>query len=486
MIPLTALPELGVGVIYWPALDGVLSRTDNSVDVLELEPQAFWFQPGPDTHGYMLDEAVFSHLAEAPQTCLAHGVGFPVGGTCPPDPEQVDAFVRSIIRLGAPWASEHLSFNRLRQAGGEIDMGFLLPPIQSPESVACAVDNIRFLKRHLPVPLAVETGVNYLKPLPSEMPDGEYFRCVAEQADCGILLDLHNLWANERNGRQPICEVVNQLPLERVIEMHLAGGQEYGGYWVDAHSGLADPELMDIARQVVPRLPNLKAITFEIMPQFLLAYGITDDALIDQFAQLRKLWQLRGTAVSEAPVPGPRRAGARPGPVLPAPGQWEEALASILLPHQHTAPGFAESLAGDDGAGVIRKLISAARAGKVADALPLTTRLLLLTLGAARVDQVLDDFWACTPSEQMASNEARKFIEWALSGSLGSEVPHLAQVSAFELAANQAIMTGREQLVDFTMDPVELLGALRAGRMSSKLPAGRYSLTVTPPAAPSA
>lgn len=172
--------------------------------------------------------------------------------------------------------------------------------------------------------------------------------------------------------------------------------------------------------------------------------------------------------------------------MLPAPGQWEEALASILLPHQHTAPGFAESLAGDDGAGVIRKLISAARAGKVADALPLTTRLLLLTLGAARVDQVLDDFWACTPSEQMASNEARKFIEWALSGSLGSEVPHLAQVSAFELAANQAIMTGREQLVDFTMDPVELLGALRAGRMPSKLPAGRYSLTVTPPAAPSA
>lgn len=128
------------------------------------------------------------------------------------------------------------------------------------------MDNIRFLKRHLPVPLAVETGVDYLKPLPGEMPDGEFFRSVAEQADCGILLDLHNLWANERNGRQPICEVVNQLPLERVIEMHLAGGQEYGGYWVDAHSGLADPELMDIARQVVPRLPNLKAITFEIMP----------------------------------------------------------------------------------------------------------------------------------------------------------------------------------------------------------------------------
>lgn len=486
MIPLTALPELGVGVIYWPALDGVLSRAGNGVDVLELEPQAFWFQPGPDTHGYTLDEAVFRHLAEAPLACLVHGVGFPVGGTCPPDPEQVDAFVRSIVRLGAPWASEHLSFNRLRQAGGEIDMGFLLPPIQSPESVACAVDNIRFLKRHLPVPFAVETGVNYLKPLTGEMPDGEFFRSVAEQADCGILLDLHNLWANERNGRQPISEVVNQLPLERVIEMHLAGGQEYGGYWVDAHSGLVDPELMDIARKVVPRLPNLKAITFEIMPQFLLAYGITDDSLIDQFAQLRQLWQLRGTAVSDGPVPGPRRAGARSGPALPAPGQWEEALASVLLPHLKTAQGFAESLAGDDGAGVIRRLISAARAGKVADALPLTTRLLLLTLGAARVDQVLDDFWVCTPSEQMASNEAHKFIEWALSGSLGSGVPLLAQVSAFELAANQAIMTGREQLVDFTVEPIELLAALRAGRMPSNLPAGRYSLTVTPPAAPSA
>ena len=60
---------------------------------------------------------------------------------------------------------------------------------------------------------------------------------VAECADCGILLDLHNLFANGVNGRQSVEEFIAQLPLERVWEIHVAGGVELDGYWLDAHSG---------------------------------------------------------------------------------------------------------------------------------------------------------------------------------------------------------------------------------------------------------
>jgi Protein of unknown function (DUF692) len=70
-----------------------------------------------------------------------------------------------------------------------------------------------------------------------------YVAAIAEQADCGILLDLHNIWTNQRNGRQPVTDYIAQLPLDRVWEVHLAGGFETGGFYLDAHVGAIDPEL---------------------------------------------------------------------------------------------------------------------------------------------------------------------------------------------------------------------------------------------------
>jgi uncharacterized protein len=68
------------------------------------------------------------------------------------------------------------------------------------------------------------------------MPDGVFVGAVAESADCGILLDLHNVFANGVNGRQPVEDFLAQLPLDRVWEIHLAGGFDMEGLWLDAHS----------------------------------------------------------------------------------------------------------------------------------------------------------------------------------------------------------------------------------------------------------
>ena len=123
------------------------------------------------------------------------------------------------------------------------------------------------------MPFAVETGVNYLRPRPDELSDGAFVRSVVTAADCGILLDLHNVWANERNGRQGVREFLAELPLERVWEVHLAGGLEVDGYWLDAHSGPIPPALLDLARDVVAKLPSLGAVVFEIGSDFLPGLG---------------------------------------------------------------------------------------------------------------------------------------------------------------------------------------------------------------------
>jgi uncharacterized protein len=286
-----ALPRLGVGVVYAPGLEPLLEAGADVVDVLELEPQTFWFTDGPD--GYRIDPRVLPRFADWPGAVLIHGVGFPVGGSVGVDAAAVAPFVAMIEALGAPWCSEHLSFNRAPEPGGPRNAGFLMPPLQTAAGVDVAVRNITELTARLPVPFAFETGVNYLQPLPGELPDGEFFATVAERADCGLLVDLHNLWANERNGRQPVADVLAALPPERIWELHVAGGQEFQGYWLDAHSGYVPGPVMELAADLIARLPNLGAVNFELMPDYIAANGLSLDRIIGQLAELRAAFERR-------------------------------------------------------------------------------------------------------------------------------------------------------------------------------------------------
>src|SRR4029453_5953432 len=80
------------------------------------------------------------------------------------------------------------------------------------------------------VPFAFETGVNYLQTRQDEIPDGEFVAELGRGGDCGILLDLHNIYCNQLNGRQTVEKFLSQIPLDRVWEMHVAGGFEMDGY----------------------------------------------------------------------------------------------------------------------------------------------------------------------------------------------------------------------------------------------------------------
>ena len=75
----------------------------------------------------------------------------------------------------------------------------MLPPAQTTAGVEVAAEHVRAYHTAAHLPFLVETGVNYLRPHPGELSDGAYIAGVAGRADCGILLDLHNLLTNERN-----------------------------------------------------------------------------------------------------------------------------------------------------------------------------------------------------------------------------------------------------------------------------------------------
>lgn len=479
-----ALPELGVGVIYTPALHSFLEAETDLVSVVEVEPETLWTFTADPAEPYRPDWAALERLRSLPQPKLVHGVGFPVGGARPPDPLHLPLLVEMIEYLGAPWASEHLAFNRAAGPGGPFATGFLLPPLQSPAGVAAAEASIRSVAARLPVPFAVETGVNYLQPRAGEMSDGAFVSAVAEAADCGIVLDLHNLWANQCNGRQRIEDLLAEIPLERVWEVHVAGGSEFLGYWLDAHSGAMPEGLLALARRIVPELPALRAVIFEITsPIFLSRLG--DDGLRRQLRDLREVWERRAASLQ---LVAPQRfhpavSPAAPAPALPAlspalsPEDWEDGLAALVVGRPPESPaGLA--LAADPGVEVLRRLVWNFRSGVLVETLGLTCRLLLLHGGDPFIRELLDGFFASAPPELFASVEAEGFA--AYLERRRPDVPFLEEVLGFERAAIRAALEGRPQLVPFGFEPMSLLEPLSRGRLPESPTPGRFEVEVTP------
>lgn len=463
MNALQSLPELGVGVIYMSSLHDWLAASSDLLAQIEVEPQSHWLRSSAAAGSRQrLDMPAFEAILALDKPCLMHSVGCPIGASDPGLDHQRELLAASVARLDPPWVSEHLSFLRFQGEHDDGDAGFLLPPLQSNASVHLAAANLRHLAAIVQRPVAFETGVNYLKPLPGELADGEFFAAIATEADCGILLDLHNLYANERNGRQPVAEVIAALPLERVIEVHIAGGEAYQGYWLDAHVGLCQPELMQLAADLLPRLPNLKALTFEMMDTSLLDGRLTLASFRAHLRELNALWQLRGSAT------GGSRKRTQPmsasPPHLPDPVRWERLLAGCLHREASDDPWSAR-LAADPGTGVLRDLLEAARAGTLVQALSLSLRLIEIAIGHEALVALLATYWRRRPPLPYATDEAARFADWVIA--LDLRIPALHDVLGFELACRRAYTDQRPQTARWHHHPDPVLEAIRDGQLPS-------------------
>lgn len=445
-------PALGPGAVYFPAAAHLFRDHASLIRAVEVEPQPLWVKPRErPPHGSALQLATLQALR---QPFLIHGIGAPLGGLNGEDPYQLPEFNWWTKVLDVQWTSEHLSLLNLDHDGEARNAGFLLPPLQSDEYVRLAVANIRKRVADTGLPVAFETGVNYFTPHGGELPDGIFWAQIAEAADCGILLDLTNLWVNARNGRARVEDVLAELPLDCVWEVHVAGAEFRDGFWLDAHSGEIVPDVCDIARDIIPHLPNLAAVIFEAAPDRIQALG--DLGFMHQVEIANGLWEERrlGEAVRKAVVEPHRHA------VTHDARTWESALAGALIdrerpPEPLTREEDERSLA------LYATLIAAFRRGVIADLLENTTRLMLIGMGERQAAALLDQFMTDVPPSFFASDEARNFAEWAQAGDPG--VPGFRDMLAFEAAMVEAIAEGHSVDVPLSVDIEALVAAIRKG-----------------------
>lgn len=469
----------GVGISWTRELETLLDGHADLVDWVEFEPQTTWLvavDGGPPR----APRAPIERLLRAPARKLVHSVAAPVGGRQRPDAAHL-ALLREVVReLRAPWLSEHLSFN----AAHGVCTGFFLPPRQTEAQVRVVADNIRRLQDAVGVPVAIENGTSYLRPRSDEMGDGEFIARVAEVADCGLLLDLHNAYANAANGRQPLGELLAQLPLHRVWELHLAGGLVREGFWLDAHSGPVPEPLWQQLHGLPARLPALQAVVFEMFPSFVAEQG--PEAVVAELQRLRA-W-LEGSAAAPAPASppvAPRLQWAHEPVADDGAGDgWESALTELVtgqptIAGDDRAARWHAALAPEAGLPLLRDLVFSFRASMLVQALPLSMRLLLANLGPEPVRLVLQDAFAHEPPRLYAALEAEAFAAHLERRCFA--VPHLQAVLRYELALARTLIDGQPRVVPFEVEPMPLLRALAEGRLPDEVPqAGAFEVELLP------
>lgn len=442
------------------------------VRVAEIEPQTTWIRataPGALPRGNPLR---LEALAGLPQAKLLHGVGNPVGGLEAERAYPAAEFRAWSRRLDAPWTSEHLAVLDVTDAAGERrSCGFLMPPLQTEAQVAQAAANIRARAASIGLPFAVETGVNYFAPRAGEMADGAFLAAVAEEADCGLLLDIANLWVNEANGRDRVADVLRHLPRERIWEVHLSRPERAHGAWLDAHAGVVPDDIMALAAEIVPELPNLGAIILEIAPDRAEALG--EAAVLRGMERLHHLWHRAGTGA----VPVSHVAQRGPD-VLPGPAAWEAHIAAGLLPapFRPGAPDFPATPDDTRAFSLYRTLVGAFRDGAISDLLEHSIRLLLLTIGDAALRALLDAYAAKTPPALFPTDEALAFADFL--GARALDVPAMADLLAFETALLRAAADGTAVDVTLRHDITAVLASVAAGEVPATHAGSPYRITI--------
>lgn len=188
---------------------------------------------------------------------VVHGVGLNLLGSAPLDMDHLSRLRALIEELASPFVTDHLCWT----SHGGVRHHDLLPTPYTASLVDYAADRAAHVQDFLGVPFGVENLSSYVAFASSTMREHEFFVAVAERADVGLLLDVNNVYVSAKNHGFSAHEYLNAIPLERVLEVHLAGHQRLpSGLLHDTHDGPVCEDVWQLYRETSQRRPELPTL----------------------------------------------------------------------------------------------------------------------------------------------------------------------------------------------------------------------------------
>lgn len=244
------LPTLGVGLGYRRDLDEYVNRPDSTVEWLEVVTDEFI--PLAPSHRQDLDR-----LVDASFPLVPHGVGLSLGSVSPMDESYIQQVQELVSAVRPPWFTDHLGFGRLAVHA----LPSLFPPYRDRESANRVADRIRLLQDKTDTPFLFENLAVLADPA-GPISEPEYINAITDRADCGILLDVMNLRSRcHAFGVNPYA-FIDELDVDRVVQVHVAGGRWVDGLLYDTHSEPADEQTWDLLAYLASKT-SINAVLLE-------------------------------------------------------------------------------------------------------------------------------------------------------------------------------------------------------------------------------
>jgi uncharacterized protein (UPF0276 family) len=232
--------RLGVGIGWREEIDLSIPRLPG-VDWVEVVAE--------NLHAGHLPETLLA-LRERGLPVLPHGVSLSLGSAEQVDTRRVEHLAEVASALDAPMVSDHVCFVR---AGG-LDSGHLLPLPRTREALDVLVDNVKLTQSILDMPFALENIAALLEWPEAELTEAQFLRELTERTGCLLIVDVANLYANARNLNVDPEAFLDEIPLEQLAYVHVAGGIERDGLYHDTHAHPVLPAVLELLGELRARV----------------------------------------------------------------------------------------------------------------------------------------------------------------------------------------------------------------------------------------
>ncbi len=167
----------------------------------------------------------FRQAVDAGFQLIPHSVSISIG-TAPKEKGEIvfnkyllDSLKDIFTEVKPPWFSDHLSFSYI----DGIYLEDLIPLPRTQEAIDVVADNVKYLQDEFQLPFLVENPSYYSNIILSEMKEYEFLNSIVNKADCGLLLDVNNIYVNSVNHEYDAFNFLDNMDLDRVVQVHVAG-----------------------------------------------------------------------------------------------------------------------------------------------------------------------------------------------------------------------------------------------------------------------
>ena len=251
---ISGFKDLGVGVGLRPAhYNEFLMKKPQSVSWVEVISENYmnWGEQLNILRPFQTLEKIRNHYP-----VVLHGVSLNIGSSDPINKNYLNSLKDLIYKINPAWVSDHLCWTGIN---GE-NFHDLLPLPYTEEVLNLVGDKLLQVQDFLGRRILIENPSTYLQFKHSEMSEVEFIYLLVKKADCGILLDINNVYVNSINHNFNPIDYLMAIPKENVCQIHLAGHTDKGTYLVDTHDAPICDEVWELYRWSVSHFGNISAM----------------------------------------------------------------------------------------------------------------------------------------------------------------------------------------------------------------------------------